>query len=108
MNRLNRTKQAQVIAALVEGNSIRSAERMTGVAKHTILKLIKDVGIACADYQDRTLVNLKCKRIQCDEIWQFCYAKQRNIPADKKGQYGSWSYRSRLDNRRNVEYHLTP
>ena len=88
MNRLNRTKQAQVIGALVEGNSIRATERMTGVAKHTILKLIKDVGNACADYQDRTLVNLKCKRIQCDEIWQFCYAKERNVPADKKGKFG--------------------
>jgi IS1 family transposase len=61
---------------------------MTGVAKHTILKLIKDAGIACADYQDRTLRNLKCKRIQCDEIWQFCYAKEKNVPADKKGQFG--------------------
>ena len=68
MNRLNKTKQAQVIAALVEGNSIRATERMTGIAKHTILKLIKDLGIACADYQDRVLVNLRCKRIQCDEV----------------------------------------
>ncbi len=88
MNRLNRTKQAQVVAALVEGNSIRAIERMTGVAKHTILKLIKDAGIACADYQDRTLRNLKCKRIQVDEIWQFCYAKSRNVPEEKRGIFG--------------------
>src|ERR1035441_10193587 len=88
MNRLTRTKQAQVIAALVEGNSIRAIERMTGTAKHTILKLIKDVGIAAADYQDRTLVNLKCKRIQVDEIWQFCYAKEKNVPSEKKGRFG--------------------
>lgn len=88
MNKLNRTKQAQVIAALVEGNSIRAIERMTGVAKHTILKLIKDVGIACADYQDRTLRNLKCRKIQVDEIWQFVYAKEKNVPAEKKGQFG--------------------
>lgn len=88
MNKLSRTKQAQVIAALVEGNSIRAIERMTGTAKHTILKLIKDVGIAAADYQDHTLVNLKCKRIQVDEIWQFCYAKEKNVPAEKKGQFG--------------------
>lgn len=88
MNRLKRTKQAQVIAALVEGNSIRAVERMTGVAKHTILKLLKDVAIACADYQDRALRNLKCKRIQVDEIWQFCYAKEKNVPAEKKGQFG--------------------
>jgi IS1 family transposase len=88
MNKLNRTKQAQVVAALVEGNSIRAIERMTGVAKHTILKLIKDVGIAAADYQDRTLVNLKCRKIQVDEIWQFVYAKEKNVPAKKKGQFG--------------------
>jgi IS1 family transposase len=88
MNKLSRERQAGVIAALVEGNSIRATERITGVAKHTILKLIKDVGSACADYQDRTFRNLKCKRIQCDEIWQFCYAKEKNVPADKKGEFG--------------------
>jgi IS1 family transposase len=88
MNRLNRTKQAQVIAALVEGNSINATVRMIGVAKHTILKLIADLGSVCADYQDRTFRNLKCKRIQCDEIWQFCYAKEKNVPTDKKGQFG--------------------
>jgi transposase len=84
MNRLDRTKQAQVIAALIEGNSIRAIERMTGTAKHTILKLIKDVGVAAADYQDRTLRNLKCRKIQVDEIWQFVYAKEKNVPAEKK------------------------
>jgi IS1 family transposase len=88
MNRLNRTRQAQVVAALVEGNSINATVRMTGVAKHTILKLIADLGTACADYQDRTFRNLKCKRIQCDEIWQFCYAKEKNVPEKKKGQFG--------------------
>src|SRR5947207_15756602 len=88
MNRLNRTKQAQVVAALVEGNSINATVRMTGVAKHTILKLLADLGSACADYHDRTVRNLKCRRVQCDEIWQFCYAKAKNVPADKKGQFG--------------------
>lgn len=88
MNRLNRTKQAQVIAALVEGNSIRSTERMTGIAKHTILKLLADLGPLCADFQDRALRNLTCRRIQVDEIWQFCYAKQKNVPLDKIEQFG--------------------
>jgi hypothetical protein len=88
MNRLNRTKQAQVIAALVEGNSINSTVRMTGVHETTILHLLADVGSRCADYQGRTLRNLKCKRVQCDEVWQFCYAKEQNVPADKKGQFG--------------------
>jgi IS1 family transposase len=88
MNKLKREKQVQVIAALVEGNSINSTVRMTGVHKTTILKLLAALGVACADYQDRTLRNLKCKRIQCDEIWQFCYAKEKNVPADKKGKFG--------------------
>jgi len=88
MNRLNFTRQSQVIAVLVEGNSIRAIERMTGAAKRTILKLIKNLGIACADYQDRTLRNLKCRKIQVDEIWQFVYAKEKNVPAEKKGHFG--------------------
>jgi IS1 family transposase len=88
MNKLNRKKQTQVIAALVEGNSINSIVRMTGVSKVTILKLLRELGPACADYQDRALRNLKCKRIQCDEVWQFVYAKEKNVPADKKGKFG--------------------
>jgi IS1 family transposase len=88
MNRLSREKQAKVIAGLTEGCSINSTVRMTGVSKVTILKLLRDLGTACADYQDRALRNLKCKRIQCDEVWQFCYAKEKNVPADKKGQFG--------------------
>jgi IS1 family transposase len=88
MNRLTQTQQTQVLAALVEGNSIRATVRMTGVAKNTVVKLLADVGQACADYQDKTLRDLPCKRIQCDEIWSFCYAKAKNVPADKKGQVG--------------------
>jgi IS1 family transposase len=88
MNRLTQTQRVQVLAALVEGNSIRATVRMTGVAKNTVVKLLADVGQACADYQDKTLRDLPCKRIQCDEIWSFCYAKAKNVPADKKGQVG--------------------
>ncbi len=61
---------------------------MTGVAKHTILKLLTDLGDACMEYQDKTLRNLSCKRIQCDEIWQFCYAKEKNVPVEKHGKFG--------------------
>jgi len=88
MNKLTKEKRTQVIAALVEGNSIRSTVRMTGVAKNTVVKLLKDIGIACAEYQDKALRNLTCKHVQCDEIWSFCYAKQKNVPEDKKGQFG--------------------
>jgi IS1 family transposase len=97
MNKLSREKQKRVVAALVEGNSIRSTVRMTGVAKNTIVKLLADLGMACAEYQDRAFKNLPCKRIQCDEIWSFCYAKEKNVPEDKKGVFGYgdvWTYTS--------------
>jgi hypothetical protein len=88
MNKLNPIKQAQIIAALVEGNSIRATVRMTGAAKGTILKLLADVGQACADYQNTALRGLTCQRIQCDEIWSFCHAKEKNVPDEKKGVLG--------------------
>jgi len=88
MNKLNRKRQAQVVAALVEGNSIRATCRMTGVAKGTVLKLLVDLGAACEQYQYKALRNLPCKRIQCDEIWSFCYAKAKNVPEEFRGAFG--------------------
>jgi IS1 family transposase len=88
MNNLPLDKRTAVVAALVEGNSIRATCRMTGVAKGTVLKLLVDLGRACERYQRETLVNLKCKRIQCDEIWAFCYAKERNLPERMRGLPG--------------------
>ena len=88
MNRLTIKKRVQVISALVEGNSLRSVVRMTGVAMNTIQKLLADMGKACTEYQDKAMRNLNCKHIQCDEIWQFCYAKDKNVPADKRGTFG--------------------
>lgn len=88
MNKLSKDKRAHDISALVEGNSIRATVRMTGVAKNTVIKLLEDAGRACAEYQDMVFRNLTCKRIQCDEIWSFCYAKEKNVPKDKKGQFG--------------------
>ena len=88
MNRLSAERRARVIAALVEGNSIRATCRMTGTAKGTVTRLLVDLGEACAEYQDRTLRNLRCDRVQADEIWSFCYAKQRNVPLDHKGEFG--------------------
>jgi IS1 family transposase len=88
MNRLTKDRQAQVIRCIVEGNSLRSTVRMTGVAMNTILKLLAEIGDACAKYQDSALRNLTCKRVQCDEIWSFCYAKAKNVPAEKQGQFG--------------------
>jgi IS1 family transposase len=88
MNKLTLKQRAQVLGALVEGNSIRATVRMTGAAKNTVVKLLADVGSACLDYQDQVLRNLPCERIQCDEIWSFCYAKDKNVPKDKQGQFG--------------------
>jgi IS1 family transposase len=88
MNRLSIEKQKQIIAALIEGNSIRATCRMTGTAKGTVLKLLADVGKVCAEYQDKVFRDLTCKKIQCDEIWSFCYAKQKNVPEEKQDQFG--------------------
>jgi IS1 family transposase len=88
MNKLTRQDRVRVIAALVEGNSIRSTVRMTGIAKNTIAKLLAEVGTVCAEYHDKTVRNLTAKKVQSDEIWSFCYSKQDNVPEDKKGQFG--------------------
>ena len=88
MNKLSPERRAQVISALVEGNSIRATCRMTGTAKGTVLKLLADVGEVCRDYQDRHVRKLTTRRVQCDEIWAFCHAKEKNVPEEKKGQFG--------------------
>lgn len=81
MNTLSMDKKVAVITALVEGCSVRATSRMTGVAKGTILRLLADVGQACAHYQDAALRNISAKRVQIDEIWSFVEAKQKNVTA---------------------------
>jgi len=88
MNRLTTDKRVQIVNALVEGNSLRAAARLAGVAFNTVLKLLPEIGRACEAYQCSVFHNLTCKRIQCDEIWSFCDAKEKNLPADKRGQFG--------------------
>ena len=88
MNKLSVERRCRVVSALVEGNSIRATARMTDVSKPTILKLIAALGPVCAEYQDAALRGLTCRRIQCDEIWQFCYAKEKNVPASKRDTFG--------------------
>src|SRR6185437_6145029 len=88
MNKLPMSKRVGVVSALVEGNSLRSTCRMTGVAMNTVLKLLAELGEACARFHDEHVRNVPAKRIQCDEIWQFVYAKAKNVPEDKQGQYG--------------------
>lgn len=88
MNRLSTQKRAMILGSLVEGNSIRATVRMTGAAKNTITKLIEDIGYACTDYQDKTLRDLPCKTLEADEIWSYCYSKQKNIPEEHRGTFG--------------------
>ncbi len=95
MNRLPPEKRRAVIAALVEGNSIRSTCRMTGVAKNTVVKLLVDMGTVCSIHQDQVMRDLPCEHIQADEIWTFCGAKAKNVPAEKHGDpnYGDvWTW----------------
>ncbi len=88
MNRLPLQVRVQVLSALVEGNSIRGTCRMMGVDKKTVLRLLADVGDACDGYMDDTIHGLKSARIQCDEIWSFCRAKERNLPREMRGADG--------------------
>ncbi len=88
MNKLSTADRVRVISALVEGCSIRSTVRMTGVAKNTIAKLLTEIGEACKAYHNDHVAHLLTKRVQCDEIWAFCYAKQKNVPEEKRGQFG--------------------
>jgi len=88
MNKLTTAKRAAVVAALVEGNSIRATSRMTNVCKPAILKLLADLGEACATYHDAHVRGLKSARIQVDEIWSFIGAKAKNVTEEKEAQ--SW------------------
>src|ERR1017187_10123329 len=83
MNKLSMDKKVAVITALVEGCSVRSTSRLTGVAKGTIIRLLEEVGTACAAFQDVALRNIKAERIQIDEIWSFVGCEQKNVTVEK-------------------------
>ena len=88
MNRLSAERRTQIISCLVEGMSVRATARVAGVEKRTVLRLLEQAGKACTEYQDAALRNLPSRRVQCDEIWSFCYAKSKNVPAEKRGTFG--------------------
>lgn len=83
MNQLATERRTAVIPALVEGVSINATCRMTGVAKHTVLKLLKDLGCAAASHHDQHVRNLRVRRVQCDEIWAFVYGKDKNLTLEQ-------------------------
>jgi IS1 family transposase len=82
------SERKQIVAAIVEGNSIRSTCRMTGRSKGAVLKLLAELGEACSEYHDIAVRNVKAKRVQADEIWSFCYAKKKNVPKAKENVLG--------------------
>jgi IS1 family transposase len=84
MNTLTNDERIRVVAALVEGNSIRSTSRMTGVARNTVTKLLVDLGAACMTFHDKHVRNVRVRRLQCDEIWAYIGAKAKNVSAEKK------------------------
>ena len=88
MNKLPTQTRAQILDLLCEGLSLRAITRITGVSINTISKLLVDAGNACASYHDEHVRDLPCKRVQADEIWAFCYSKAKNVPEDKRGQFG--------------------
>jgi IS1 family transposase len=88
MNRLPVERRAQALSMIAEGNSLRATSRMADVAFNTVVKVLLDVGAACESYQDEALRGLKSKRVQCDEIWAFVYAKAKNVPDAHKGELG--------------------
>lgn len=88
MNRLSLQDRARILGCLVEGNSLRATTRMIGCSINTVTKLLVDLGTGCGLYQNETLRNLPCCRLQLDEIWSFCYAKQKNVAPRLEGVLG--------------------
>jgi IS1 family transposase len=84
MNRLPLEKRIQILSMLCEGSSMRSISRVVDVSFNTVAKLLTDAGLACAAYHDEHMRNVETKRLQCDEVWSFCYAKAKNVPMAKK------------------------
>jgi hypothetical protein len=79
MNKLTHEQRVHAVNCLIEGCSIRATVRMTGIAKKTVMRLLREVGEVCESYQDRVLRNLSCRRIQLDELWGFNYCKAKNV-----------------------------
>ena len=92
MNRMPLNERAKILGLLVEGMSLRAVSRVADCSINTVTKLLVDVGTACAEYQDKTLHNLPCKRVQCDEIWSFVGAKQKNVAQGANGVGDVWTW----------------
>lgn len=88
MNTMSIEKRTQILSILVEGAGVNAACHITGASKNAVLRLLAQVGAACAAYQDRVMRDLKIKRVECDEIWSFVGMKQKNVPKELVGTLG--------------------
>lgn len=91
MNKLSLAKRVQILSMLVEGSSMRSVSRVCDVSINTVAKMLEDAGEACAAFHYNNVKGVKAKRVQCDEIWSFCYAKEKNVHTAKAAPYGAGS-----------------
>lgn len=89
MNKLDSATRAQALQMMAEGISLRAITRLTGISRTTLIKLLEDAGKAFSEYQDKVLMNLNCRRVQVDEAWAFCYAKQKNVATAKRAPQGA-------------------
>lgn len=89
MNKLPVAKQVQILSMLCEGSSMRSISRVVDVSINTVTKLLIDAGEACLALHDEKVRNVTASRIQCDEIWSFCHAKQKNVATAKAAPEGA-------------------
>jgi IS1 family transposase len=89
MNKLPSAKRAQILSMLCEGSSMQSTARVCDVSFNAIVKLLADAGKACEAFHDKTVRGVRSKRVQCDEIWSFIYAKQRNVAEAKSAPAGA-------------------
>lgn len=109
MNQLSVARRATIVRALVEGNSVRATSRLTGASRTTVLRLVVDLGELCRTYQDHVLRNLVCQRIQCDEIWSFVGAKQKQVWAGAKGDGDVWTWTAMdADTKLMIAWHVGP
>ena len=110
MNRLDTSSRAKIIHMLVEGASLRSISRVADVSINTVTKLLVDAGTVASAYHDQNIRGLQSKRLQCDEIWSFCYAKKANVPAAKKAPDGAgdvWTWTALdADSKLMVSWHV--
>jgi IS1 family transposase len=96
MNKLPLAKRVQILSMLVEGSSMRSISRVCDVSINTVTKLLVDAGLACAAHHDKQVRNVRSERVQCDEVWSFCYAKAKNVrraksPSEGAGDVWTWT-----------------